>query len=44
MIEAMRKGADLTIKGVSGRGTSSTDQYSLKGLNEALARAEQECK
>ena len=44
MVDAMRKGADLTVKGVSGRGTSSTDQYSLKGLGEALARAEQECK
>jgi invasion protein IalB len=44
MIEAMRKGADLTIKGVSGRGTQSTDQFSLKGLAQALDRAEQECK
>ena len=32
MIDAMRKGADLTVKGTSGRGTQSTDQYSLKGL------------
>jgi invasion protein IalB len=44
LIEAMRKGADLTIKGVSGRGTQSTDQFSLKGLSEALSRADQECK
>ena len=44
MIEAMRKGADLTVKGTSGRGTQSTDQYSLKGLAQALDRAEQECK
>jgi hypothetical protein len=44
MIEAMRKGADLTIKGVSGRGTQSTDQFSLKGLAQALDRADQECK
>ena len=44
MIEAMRKGADLTVKGTSGRGTQSTDQYSLKGLAQALERAEQECK
>jgi invasion protein IalB len=44
MIDAMRKGAELTIKGVSGKGTSSTDQYSLKGLSEALARVEQDCK
>jgi invasion protein IalB len=44
LIDAMRKGADLTIKGTSGRGTQSTDQFSLKGLSEALARADQECK
>jgi invasion protein IalB len=44
MIDAMRKGADLTVKGTSGRGTTSTDQFSLKGLSEALTRAEQECK
>ncbi len=36
MIDAMRKGADLTVKGTSGRGTVSTDQYSLKGLAQAL--------
>jgi invasion protein IalB len=44
MIEAMRKGGDLTVKGTSGRGTSSTDQFSLKGLGQALDRAAQECK
>jgi invasion protein IalB len=44
MIDAMRKAADLTVKGTSGRGTQSTDQYSLKGLAQALDRAEQECK
>jgi hypothetical protein len=32
------------VKGVSGRGTSSTDQFSLKGIAQALDRAEQECK
>jgi hypothetical protein len=40
----MRKGGDLTVKGISGRGTQSIDQYSLKGLAQALDRAEQECK
>ena len=44
MIDAMRKGADMTVKGVSGRGTQSTDQFSLKGLAQALDRADQECK
>jgi invasion protein IalB len=44
MVDAMRKGSDLLIKGTSGRGTVSTDQFSLKGLTEALNRADQECK
>ena len=44
MIDAMRKGADLTVKGTSGRLTQSTDQYSLKGLAQALDKVEQECK
>ena len=44
LIDAMRKGADLTVKGTSGRGTQSTDQYSLKGLAQALDKIEQECK
>jgi len=44
MVDAMRKGVDLTVKGTSGRGTQSTDQYSLKGLAQALDKVEQECK
>jgi hypothetical protein len=44
MVDAMRKGTDLTVKGVSGHGTESTDQYSLKGLAQAIDRAGQECK
>ncbi len=44
MVDTMRKGADLVIKGESGRGTKTTDTYSLKGLDQALARIAQECK
>lgn len=44
MLEAMRKGADLIVKGTSTRGTQSIDQFSLKGLTQAIERAEQECK
>jgi outer membrane immunogenic protein len=43
MVDAMRKGADLTVKGTSSRGTQSIDQYSLKGLAQALDKIEQEC-
>ena len=44
MIEAMRRGADLVVTGESGKGTKSTDKYSLKGLSQALDRVAQECK
>ena len=44
MIEAMRKGGDLVVKGTSARGTETTDRYSLKGLAQALDRTAQECK
>jgi hypothetical protein len=44
MVEAMRKGTDLTVKGMSGHGTESTDQYALKGLSQAMDKADQECK
>ena len=44
LIDALRKGADLVVKGTSGRGTASTDTYSLKGLAQALDRVAQECR
>ena len=44
MVDALRKGADVTIKGVSSRGTETTDTYSLKGLAQALDRLAQDCK
>jgi invasion protein IalB len=44
LIDAMRKGAELPIKGTSSRGTQSTDIYSLTGLTQAMDRADQECK
>ena len=44
MVEAMRKGADLVIKGESSRGTKTTDVFSLKGISLALDRVGQECK
>jgi invasion protein IalB len=44
LIDSMRRGSDLVVKGVSARGTQSTDTYSLKGLAQALDRVAQECK
>jgi invasion protein IalB len=44
LVEAMRRGHDLTVKGTSAKGTASTDVYSLKGLAQALDRVGQECR
>jgi hypothetical protein len=44
LVETMRKGHDLTVKGTSAKGTASTDVYSLKGLPQALDRVGQECR
>jgi len=44
LVDAMRKGADIVIKGVSGRGTQTTDRFALKGLAQALDRVAQECR
>lgn len=44
MVDAMRKGADITVKGVSSRGTETIDTFSLKGLSQALDRVAQTCK
>ena len=44
MIDAMRKSADLVVSGESGKGTKSTDRYTLRGLGQALDRIAQECK
>lgn len=44
MVDAMRQGESVTVKGMSSHGTQSTDTYSLQGLSEALDRVAQECK
>ena len=44
MVDAMREGDTVVVKGMSARGTESTDTYTLKGLAEALDRSAQECK
>jgi hypothetical protein len=44
MVDAMRKAADVTVKGVSTKGTETTDTFSMKGLSQALDRLSQDCK
>ncbi|WGD52548.1 invasion associated locus B family protein [Bradyrhizobium sp. CB1650] len=44
MVEAMRRSADLVVKGVSAKGTETTDTFSLKGLAQALDKIAQDCR
>ena len=44
MVEAMRKSADLVVKGMSSKGTETTDTFSLKGLAQALDKIAQDCR
>jgi hypothetical protein len=44
MVDAMRKSADVTVKGVSAKGTETIDTFSLKGLSQALDRLAQDCR
>jgi hypothetical protein len=44
LVEAMRAGQNAVVKGVSVKGTHSTDIFSLKGLAQALDRTGQDCK
>jgi Invasion associated locus B (IalB) protein len=44
MVEAMRKAGDVVVKGVSAKGTETTDTFSMKGLSQALDRLAQDCR
>jgi hypothetical protein len=44
MVDAMRKSADVTVKGVSAKGTETIDTFSLKGLSQALDKLAQDCR
>uniref|UniRef100_Q07VN4 Invasion associated locus B family protein n=1 Tax=Rhodopseudomonas palustris (strain BisA53) TaxID=316055 RepID=Q07VN4_RHOP5 len=44
LVEAMRKAADVTVKGVSAKGTQTSDTFSLKGLAQALDKLAQDCR
>ncbi|MBR0982297.1 invasion associated locus B family protein [Bradyrhizobium liaoningense] len=44
MVEAMRKSAELVVKGVSAKGTETIDTFSLKGLAQALDKISQDCR
>lgn len=44
LVQAMKKGSTLVVKGRSKRGTATTDKYSLAGISAALKRVSVECK
>jgi hypothetical protein len=43
ILAAMKAGADATIVGRSGRGTETTDTFSLRGFTAAMTEAEGRC-
>jgi len=43
IVEAMIKGKQATLKGVSARGTGTTDTYSLAGFGQALGLIDKAC-
>jgi invasion protein IalB len=44
MVDAMRHASDIVVKGVSAKGTETTDTFSMKGLSQALDKIAQDCK
>jgi invasion protein IalB len=44
MVDALRAGQSAVVKGTSAKGTQSTDNFSLRGLSQALDRVAQDCK
>ncbi len=43
IVSAMKRGAEATVSGQSGRGTRTADTFSLLGFTAAVADAEQRC-
>jgi invasion protein IalB len=43
VVEALAKGKQAVIKGVSARGTETTDTYSLAGFSQALGQIDKTC-
>ena len=44
LVEAMKKGSTMVIKGASSRGTETTDTYSLSGFTKAYEEIGKACK
>ena len=44
LVTAMRSAPNAVVKGMSAKGTHSTDTFSLRGFGQALDRTDQDCK
>jgi hypothetical protein len=44
LVTAMRGNSEMSVKGISQRGTLTTDTYSLKGISAALDKIAEGCK
>lgn len=44
LVDALRKSTDATVKGVSVKGTETTDVFTLRGLAQALDKLGQTCR
>jgi len=44
MLDSLRRGSGLEIKGTSKRGNPTSDKYSLAGISQIVKRAEDACK
>jgi len=44
LVQAMRRAPDAIVKGISAKGTETTDTFSMKGLSQALDRIAHDCR
>jgi hypothetical protein len=44
IVDALKKGSKMDLKGTSWRGTSTKDNYSLEGVSAAVAKIDETCK
>ncbi len=44
IVDSIRKGSDMVVRGTSSRGTSTKDTFSLKGSSSAHDKITEECK
>ena len=43
-VEAMKRGTEMVVRGISSRGTRTTDTYSLSGVTAAMNEIDKACK